>query len=1107
MPTRELFPPERRRTMFLQLVLAGSLLLMALVLFPLVSKFRNGGDEFTRLTNAGKIQYDRGETAKAIATFEQARALHPTQPDALLNLANAHLLANQPETTVKLAAEALLLDHNSAAAHYLMGCAYLRLDRATNALQSLQQAQAIDPAVTALNFQLSLAHERLGNAPDALAQLQTTVEFEPDHPAAHYRLSQLLLRAGNVEDAAKALERHRQVLATKPARAGDPGAYERCKHTQIRLPFQSEQPVARGVSVVFTDATGAAFGGAAGGYRGPVGVIDFNHDGRNSLFTREDDGFRLLQNSNGVFHPLGAPLPAITNARYHRVLVGDLQNDGFEDVVVLGEQGSHVFKILTNATITEVSKFAGLKDEAVADGALADLDFTGKLELLTLSPDGARAKFFRNFGSFFFKDYTPTSGLPAIVTGARQIVLDDWNDDDLTDAIVTRTWQPPLLMLKQRGGPLAVTNTPADWPAGDVLVTGDLNHDQRTDLVIATAANLVCVFNGLKDQLTLPLGGFKVTSLALVDYDNDGWLDIVAAGDGVRVWRNLGRAGFRDATAGLGLDKFAPGKVVSVSAADFDCDGDTDLIVASETQGLKLLRNDGGNANRQIKLRLIGTRSNVSGLGVRIDFSAGGLRTSRTVRQLPVEIGIGQHTQLDSLNLHWTDLSINVEVKADPCVAFAVMEIQQPTGSCPYLYAWDGKRFRFVTDLLGASPLGLPLNDIRRIEADPVEHVWIGDETTFQPRGGNYVLQVTEELREVLYLDEAKLIVVDHPPGTEVHSTSKLRPGKPFPPSELVTLHQRQPLRRAVNHEGAAVTAALAETDGQMVSPTKLRVPQLRGLAEPYSVTLDFGPLAVERPLVLALTGWLRFGGGMANVAAAHHPDLPFPFPLLEVETASGEWTKVDVTAGAPAGKTKTILVDLVGKLPPGSRRLRLSTAFEFHWDRAALFEKRNNSETKITTLAPTATDLHWRGFSGFADLPWSQPLTPVYEGATPNPHWRITPGGWCTRYGEVAELIAAQDNALVLLNGGDELTLSFSADQLPPKPPGVTREFFFYSVGWDKDSDFHVAAGTTVEPLPWHGMDDQLYGHQPRPTFTNDAWMHKFNTRWVGQKILTRRQ
>ena len=303
--------------------------------------------------------------------------------------------------------------------------------------------------------------------------------------------------------------------------------------------------------------------------------------------------------------------------------------------------------------------------------------------------------------------------------------------------------------------------------------------------------------------------------------------------------------------------------------------------------------------------------------------------------------------------------------------------------------------------------------------------------------------------------------------------------------------------------DGTDVTALLAENDGQVVSPAKLRVPQLRGLAEPHGLVLDFGPLDVSRPLVLALTGWLRFGGGMANVAASHNPDLPFPFPSLEVEANAGVWQPVDVVVGAPAGKTKTILVDLTGKLPPKSRRFRLQTAFEIHWDRIALFERRETSDTQMTWLGASKSDLHWRGFSEFADLPWSVPLTPIYEKVSQAPNWLITPAGWCTRYGEVGELIGKKDNALALLNGGDELSLSFAAQALPPKPPGCVRDFFFYSVGWDKDSDFHVERGWTVEPLPFHGSDDQLYGRQERPVIDGDWWIQKYNTRWVGQLAL----
>jgi hypothetical protein len=291
--------------------------------------------------------------------------------------------------------------------------------------------------------------------------------------------------------------------------------------------------------------------------------------------------------------------------------------------------------------------------------------------------------------------------------------------------------------------------------------------------------------------------------------------------------------------------------------------------------------------------------------------------------------------------------------------------------------------------------------------------------------------------------------------------------------------------------------------DGRRVSPPNLRVPQLRGLAEPHGLILEFGPLDASRPLVLVMNGWLRFGGGMANIAASQDPSLPFPFPTLEAEITPGNWKPVEVTVGAPAGKTKTILVDLEGKLAASTRRLRLTQAFEIHWDRIALLEKKSDAGTKITFVAPGEADLHFRGFSALKDLPSDWPLTPDYNSVSANFYWTITPGGWCTRYGNVSELIASQDEGLALLNGGDELTLKFAAESLPPKPPGSVREFFLYVDGWDKDSDFHVAAGTQVEPLPFHGMNDQLYGREKRPEFPSDALHRKYNTRWVEGRVL----
>lgn len=1073
--------------------------LLPVVAVLVVLRGKPAGDEFDRLMTRGAGFLERGEATNAVAVYAQAVKLVPESLDARLNLANAHLLAGEDQKVIEQCLEALNLDHESGAAYYLMGVAHLHLNQAEQAIQAFQQSQRIDPAVTALNFQLGLAQERLGQVDEAMATFETLLQFEPEHASAHYQLSRLYLRANRPEEAAREMEKHQQILARKPDRPVGARPFEICKYTEPRLAFKLEQPDERGVPVRFVEATTDAFGQRADQYRAPLAVLDYNHDGRNSLFVREgQNAFRVLNNQGGKFEPLEQSL-AVTGASYRAALVGDLNNDRFEDVIVLGEQVSHAFRFATNGQAREVTAAAGLQDLKGRGGLLADLDFTGKLDLLAIAPEGQGLRVHRNLGNFYFKEGTTNAGLPLELAGVEQVSVEDWRNEDLPGVLASRNGQPPVYFAKQRAGSFVQTNAPTDWPAGNVVASGDLNNDLRLDVATMTASEMVITFGGPVPPVRVSLMGFQPKGLLPMDYDNDGWLDLIGYGNALRIWRNLGKAGFADVTARLGLDKAGPAEALVI--ADFDNDGDTDFILAA-AGGLRFWRNDGGNANQQLKLRLLGNRSNASGLGVRVDLVAGRWRARRSLQQLPFEIGIGKRDKIDTLKTHWFDLAttaVDVTIQPQP---LPMVELTVPAGSCPYLYAWDRKKFRFVTDILGASPLGLPVAQGRYIEADPEEFLALGDEQLFPPRDGRYEIRITEELREVLYLDQARLVVVDHPVGTVVHPTSKLRARKPFPRHELWTLRPLRSVANAIRSDGLNVTEALAKTDNAMVSPVKIREPQLRGLAEQFSVIMDFGELPAGRPLVLALTGWLRFGGGMANIAASLDPSLTFPFPTLEAELPNGSWQAVQTDVGAPAGKTKTILVDLENKLPAGARRLRLTTAFEIHWDSALLCEKAVDAATKQTVLSPDRADLGWHGFGEFEPLPDFLPLTPQYDKVKSVPPWNRTPAGWCTSYGAVGDLVSKQDDKLVLLNGGDELALSFAADRLPPKPEGFTRDFFLYVVGWDKDADFHVGQGWRVDPFPFVGMDDQAYGKQPEPPTTAD-WTKEYNRRWVGPLVL----
>jgi hypothetical protein len=188
-----------------------------------------------------------------------------------------------------------------------------------------------------------------------------------------------------------------------------------------------------------------------------------------------------------------------------------------------------------------------------------------------------------------------------------------------------------------------------------------------------------------------------------------------------------------------------------------------------------------------------------------------------------------------------------------------------------------------------------------------------------------------------------------------------------------------------------------------------------------------------------------------------------------------------------PAGKTKTIVADITGLLPPGARRLRLTTSFEIRWDRIALGERLGVDVLAQYVVAPSGADLSFRGFSEIRSRGPGHPTTPLYALASESPPWRTTPEGWVTRYGEVLDLVQRRDQRLAILNGGDALELRFPSSALPPVPAGKVRTFFFHSVGWDKDSDHNVLDGERVRPLPVALTPD-------------DDWWLRYNTRWVSR-------
>jgi len=388
--------------------------------------------EFAQRMIRGNALLEKGDSAGAIALYQQALALSPQSTDVRLNLANAFLLADRPVEAVTVCHQALELDHNNAAAYYLLGCALLRQNQPEPAAEAFQQSWKIEPGISALDFQMGMAQRTLDHPADAISLFENVIRAEPDHPSAHYQLSQLYRRTGRSADADRELKEHQRLQARANGRTATTAALEKCKHTQLLAPFLLAEPAHDGIAVHFADATADAFGALADTTRGPLAGLDYARDGRCSLFAREKTGgFILLDNHGGHFAALGRPLPTPAEMAYREALVGDLDNDGVEDVVVLGEQDSRVFKFNAQGRARDATRAAGLEGLRASNGLLADLDFTGNLDLVVTLPDGSGLGLYRNLGNFFFDGNWNESGLPRTLARPTQILTEDWNNEGL----------------------------------------------------------------------------------------------------------------------------------------------------------------------------------------------------------------------------------------------------------------------------------------------------------------------------------------------------------------------------------------------------------------------------------------------------------------------------------------------------------------------------------------------------------------------------------------------------------------------------------------------------------------------------------------------------
>jgi Flp pilus assembly protein TadD len=1058
-----------------------------------------------KANNLGTALMNQQLLEKAAAKFADAYQLDPGLIHAEVNRGIALVyLQKMPEAEQALK-QAAAQDPKDPHIWYALGILYRIGAQYPEALESFQKVAALDPGDADTHYFLGSVLLELRQPEQALPEFQTALRLSPTHASAQFGLAKVLQRLGKREEAAAAFHRFEMLNQEKIGAPlahtyGDEGHYSLVQDTPNLNP-----QVGPMIPVSFTPQTidHASPATAAPGDRPRGGACLITAAGESSyllVMASGTDAIRTYAKSGpGSFALVpSAQTGLVASGIGVACTVGDFDNDGLPDVAVAMSDRVLMFKNHGGGKFTDVTTATGMQPANHPAGlTLVDYDHDGDLDLcVTGEPSAAGSKpnvLWRNNGNGTFTNWTEQAGLGGDGT-TLAATLSDLNNDRAVDLLVTGSGAAPTFFANPREGLFKSSPlfTEAGLPPTVGAVVLDFNKDGWMDVALTHAGSPgITLWRNVQGKRfeRVPLPVENVTAgwgLTAIDIDNDGWLDLVAAvqtqhGPELRALRNKGPAGFEDVTARVKLDQVKLIEPRALIAADVDGDGAADLIVTQPGGDPVLLHNEGGNHNHSLLIAMKGVADNKSAIGAKVEVFADGVwqkfeitgasgYLSQGAQQLLAGLGSAEHADL--VRVLWPTGVPQDETELGTKRSLNITELDRRGSSCPTLFAWNGTKYEFISDVIGAAVIGHWVSPTARNNADPDEWIKV-DGSQLRPRGGYLSLRFGEPMEEVNYIDQVRLVAIDHPAATEVYPDERFLNEPPFASGRAVLSTQAHPLAGVWDDKGRDVSELLRTSDHNYVRDfTNL---SFAGFANQHALTLDLGEWTAANPLRLLLHGFIEYFSA-SSMYSAWQAGLEPMAPYVEAQLPDGSWKRVIDDMGFPAGLPRTIVVDLTGKLPPGTRRIRLITNLQIYWDQALIDNGPAAPQLMHATELPLASaQLAFRGYPEQIDGKTPGDLTYNYQHISQTGPFIRSRGSY-TRYGEVTSLLKSVDETFAVFGSGEDIDVEFSTASLPPLAPGWKRDYFFYANGFVKDMDFYEASPFTVADMPFHGMSTYPY-------------------------------
>ena len=1060
--------------------------------------------EAARLNSIGVAYMNQQRFADAQKQFDAALKTQPDYALAKLNLGISLLSQQKSEDAKKALLEASENLPRDPYAWYNLGLVYKDVGEQEKAIAAFRHVTEIAPTEPDAFYFIGYLSTQLQKYDDAIAAFQSALAVFPFHASAEFGLARAYQRKGESDRAREHLQKFQKITsqhlgAPFGAGYGDQGKFSLAEYSKSGL---LKAPPAIPVNYLAQTLAAAPSSG--------VCFFDYDGDGKPDLLlvsAEENGSLQLLHNAGGgKFEDKTSASGIALSGSGLGCAAGDFDNDGKTDFAVCMNDGVHLFHNDGATKFTDVTKSVGIKPEKGCEGlTFVDYDHDGDLDLYVTAKAGGAAHnvMWRNNGNSTFSDISTETALGAEATGAG-VVTSDFNNDRAIDFVLAGGAKGASILLNPREGEFkalaGIDFTRSGLPPAVGVVSFDFDKDGWMDLAFTHAgAPGISLWRNNEgkglERVALPELNWKSgAGIAAVDYDNDGWIDLVAVGEGanggeIRLLRNLGAGNWADATKDAGLGSVKLSRPLAVVAADVTGTGGVDLLVTQAEGAPLLLRNHGAEKNGWMQIDLKALNDNKSAIGTKVEVFAGALYqkwevlgTSGYLGQsaLPIHVGLGSEKGVDVVRLLWPTGVPQDEIRLDGRKTQVVAELDRRGSSCPVLFSWNGKEYEFIADMIGPGVVGHWVAPGERDVPDPTEYLKVPGKS-LQQRAGKLSFRFLEPMEETVYLDQVKLLAIDHPASFDVYPNERFASNPPFPEFGVVPSRNAHPPVGAWDDRGNDVLALLAKRDRKYV--TSFEELSFAGFAKLHWIELDLGEWNPRLPLRLIADGYTDYFTATSMYAADQAGIKVIP-PYVEAQDAQGKWIRAVEDMGFPAGLERTMIADLTGKIPAGTRHIRIVNNLKIYWDAIRIDQTPEQRGVHLTEVPLANASLDFLGFPKEIRLAPASDTTYSYaKRSMTGPYLRAA--GNYTRYGNVKSLLSAADDRFVIFSSGEGVKLDFDAKSLPALPTGWTRDYFFYADGFEKDMDFYAAHAFTVEPLPKHGL--KSYPYDPGAAYPED--------------------